>query len=113
MKQGLDDLQKNDTEGAAREGERSAQQLEQLSEHLAAMNARDFGQRLEQARQLAQRLASREEALERKLGGKSKDGQAQSPQESESENGANGRDSDASEFAHKNPQGPSKSTQPP
>ncbi len=81
MEQGLEELKKQDGERAAKEGERSADQLEKLSEHLAAMNARDFGQRLDQAQKLARQLASREEALEKKLGGKSspKNGQNPSP----------------------------------
>ena len=49
---------KRDGDRAAKEGERSAQQLEQLSDHLAAMNARDFGQRLDEAQKLARMLAS-------------------------------------------------------
>jgi hypothetical protein len=112
MKQGLEDLKKNDTEGAAKEGERSAQQLEQLSEHLAAMNARDFGQRLEQARQLAQQLATREEALEKKLGGgKSQGTKTQASPDSEDEEGAAGRKSDDSESGEQNSQGAAPSSQ--
>jgi hypothetical protein len=91
MKHAQEDFLKSNMEGAAQEGERSAQQLEQLSQHLAAMNARDFGQRLEQARQLAQRLASREEALEKQLGGgRSKKPDSQSSPDSEDEDGATG-----------------------
>src|SRR5262245_45586640 len=112
MKQGLEDLKKNDTEQAAKEGERSAQQLEQLSEHLAAMNARDFGQRLEQARQLAQQLATREETLEKKLGGgKSQGTKSQASPESEDDDGAAGRKPDDSESGEKNSQGASQSSQ--
>jgi hypothetical protein len=67
MQQSLVELQKADGEAAAKEGERSANQLEQLSAHLAAMNARDFGQRLDEAQKLAQQLADRQGALEEKL----------------------------------------------
>lgn len=67
MKQGLAELNQRNGEAAAREGERSAEQLEQLSAHLAAMNARDFGQRLDQAQKLAEKLAGRQEGLEQQL----------------------------------------------
>jgi hypothetical protein len=89
MRQGLENLKKQDAEGAATEGERSARQLEQLADHLAAMNARDFGQRLEQARQLARQLADREESLEKQLGGgKSKKGE-KTAEAAGDENGSN------------------------
>jgi hypothetical protein len=71
MKQGLAELKNKQGEAAAKEGERAARQLEQLSEHLAAMNARDFGQRLDQAQKLAQQLASRQESIEKQVGNKS------------------------------------------
>jgi hypothetical protein len=110
MEQSQAELKKSDLESAAKEGERSADQLEQLSEHLAAMNSRDFGQRLDQARQLAQQLARREETIEKQLGssatkpksssgsekgdkpGDSDEGQAgnSDPGDSKSQNGQNG-----------------------
>ncbi len=68
MQQGLDELRKQAGESAAKEGRRSADQLEQLSAHLAAMGARDFGQRLEQAQKLAQQLAGKQESIEKQLG---------------------------------------------
>ena len=67
MQQSLAELKKEDGEAAAKEGERSADQLDQLSAHLAAMNARDFGQRLDEAQKLAQQLADRQGALEEKI----------------------------------------------
>ena len=67
MSQGLAELERQDGNGAAKEAERAAQQLEQLSDHLAAMNARDFGQRLDQAHQLAKQLAIQQESLQQKL----------------------------------------------
>lgn len=69
MKKGLEELQKQDGEAAAKAGERSADELEQLAAHLAALNAKDIGQRLEQAQQLAQQLAAGEQKIEKKLGG--------------------------------------------
>jgi hypothetical protein len=42
MEQSLKKLEQQDALAAAKEGERSARQLERLSEHLAAMNARDW-----------------------------------------------------------------------
>jgi hypothetical protein len=68
MQKGLDELRRQDGESAAKEGQRSAEQLDQLAAHLAAMGARDFGKRLDQAQQQAQQLASRQESLEKKLG---------------------------------------------
>ncbi len=68
MQQGLDELKKRKGDAAAKEGERSADQLEQLAAHLAAMGARDFGQRLDQAQKQAQQLAGRQESLEKQLG---------------------------------------------
>ena len=67
MHQSLAELKQEDGDAAAKEAERSADQLEQLSAHLAAMNARDFGQRLDEAQKLAHRLADRQEALEEKI----------------------------------------------
>lgn len=68
MQQGLEELKKKDGDAAAKEGQRSADQLEQLAAHLAAMGARDFGQRLEQAQKQAQQIAGRQESLEKQLG---------------------------------------------
>lgn len=94
MKQGLAELKNKQGEAAAREGERAAKQLEQLSEHLAAMNARDFGQRLDQAQKLAQQLASRQESIEKQVGnqsgskdGKPSDKAGQSSSDSKSNSG--------------------------
>lgn len=69
MRQGLEQLAQDDPQAAAREGRRSAEQLEKLSEHLAAMNARDFGERLGQAGKLARELGDRQQSLEQKLEG--------------------------------------------
>ncbi|MBI3866492.1 MAG: hypothetical protein HY290_31815 [Planctomycetia bacterium] len=69
LERGLQELARRDGAGAARAGERSADEMEQLSEHLAAMNARDFGKRLEAAHQLAQRLAARQESIDRQVNG--------------------------------------------
>jgi hypothetical protein len=71
MQRGLDALNRQDGGQAQQQGERAAEQLEQLSAHLAAMNARDFGERLSQAQQLAQDLALREASLEQQLAGRS------------------------------------------
>lgn len=68
MQQGLEEIKKQNGDAAAKAGERSAEQLEQLSEHLAAMNSKDFGQRLEQAQKLAQQLADRQESVAKDLG---------------------------------------------
>jgi hypothetical protein len=67
MQEGLDQLKKQNADGAAEAGERSADQLDRLAEHLAAMNAKDLGERLAQAQQLAQQLAAGQEAVEKKL----------------------------------------------
>lgn len=67
MKLGLEALGREDGDAAARAGERSAEQLEQLAAHLAAMSAQDFGQRLDHARQLAQQLVLRQEIIEQKM----------------------------------------------
>ena len=64
MQQGLNELEKQDALAAAKEAERSAQQLDRLADHLAAMNGRDFGQRLDQAQKLARQLADRQQSLE-------------------------------------------------
>ncbi len=77
MKQGLDELKKKDGDAAAKEGQRSADQLEQLAAHLAVMGARDFGQRLDQAQRQAQQIASRQESLEKQLG--QRDGSEKKP----------------------------------
>lgn len=69
MQKGLQELKQEQGEAAAKAGERSAEELEQLAEHLAAMNAKDIGQRLDQAQKLAQQLAARQEAVEKQLGG--------------------------------------------
>jgi hypothetical protein len=68
MQRGLDEVKKQNGEAAAEAGEKSAEQLERLADHLSAMNARDFGQRLDQAQNLAQQLASRQEQVARQLG---------------------------------------------
>ncbi|MFN0054736.1 MAG: DUF4175 family protein [Planctomycetales bacterium] len=68
MQEGLKELEQQQGEEAARQGVRSAEQLEQLADHLAAMNARDFGQRLDQAQKAARQLAQKEGALAAKLG---------------------------------------------
>jgi len=63
MEQGLKELDKQDAVAAAKEGERSAEQLERLADHLAAMNARDFGQRLDQAQKLARNWPNKQQSL--------------------------------------------------
>ncbi len=77
MQQGLDELKKKDGDAAAKEGHRSADQLEQLAAHLAAMGTRDFGQRLDQAQKQAQQIAGRQESLEKQLG--QRDGSEKKP----------------------------------
>jgi hypothetical protein len=67
MKQGLAELKQNDGDAAGAEGQRSADQLEQLSDHLTAKNAQDFGQRLDDAQKVAQQLASQQQQLEQQL----------------------------------------------
>jgi hypothetical protein len=66
---GLDDLARRETESAADQADRAADQLEQVADHLGALNSSDFGQRLDDARQLAGRLAARQADVERQLGG--------------------------------------------
>ncbi|MBS0262865.1 MAG: hypothetical protein JSS02_13005 [Planctomycetes bacterium] len=80
MQQSQTQLERGDLERAAREGDRSAEQLEKLSDHLAAMNSRDFGQRLEMARQFAQQLARQEAGLEQQLQEDSSADRGSSPQ---------------------------------
>ncbi len=65
MAQSLQELDKQDGTAASKEGERSAERLERLADHLAAMNAGDFGQRLDQAQKLARQLSDRQSELER------------------------------------------------
>lgn len=67
MKQGLEALNRQEGQKAGLEGERAAEQIEQLASHLASMHAQDFGKRLEQAQQSAQQLASRQSDLESRL----------------------------------------------
>jgi len=96
MEQGLEQLKNQNGEEAAKEGERSADQLDRLAEHLAAMNARDFGQRLDQAQKLARQLVSREESLEKQLGGgKSKAGKGQKTSADESGNESAGTEGES------------------
>jgi hypothetical protein len=64
MAHSLKELDQHDGMAAAKEGERSAGQLERLADHLAAVNSRDFGQRLDQAQKLARQLADRQRSLE-------------------------------------------------
>lgn len=86
MKEGLDELQKQNGQKASEAGERSADQLERLAEHLAAMNAKDIGERLAQAQELAQQLAAGQEAVEKKLGeGKQSEGEKSAGEGSQGE----------------------------
>ncbi|MEJ7592914.1 MAG: hypothetical protein WKF77_15305 [Planctomycetaceae bacterium] len=99
MQQGLAGLKQDDGNSAAREGERSADQLEQLSAHLAAMNARDFGQRLDEAQKVAQQLASHQQALDQHLRDEavSGDGKRPSGQEPGQQPGDAGKTSERSD----------------
>ncbi|MFN7803031.1 MAG: hypothetical protein ACK5TO_03400, partial [Planctomycetaceae bacterium] len=55
-------------DGAAQAAEESAEQLDQLADHLAAMGARDFGQRLDEAHRQAQELARAQAEVARDSG---------------------------------------------
>ncbi len=79
MKQGLAELKQNDGDAAGAEGQRSADQLEQLSDHLAAKNAHDFGKRLDDAQKVAQQLASRQEQVGQQLRDESASGKTAKP----------------------------------
>lgn len=86
MEQGLKDLDKQDVAAAAKEGERSADQLDRLADHLAAINSGDFGERLDQAQKLARKLADQQQDLEKSQhesqpDGSSKSGSAKSSHE--------------------------------
>ena len=93
MQQGLAELEKQDGDAAAKEGERSAIQLEQLSEHLAAMNSRDFGERLDHAQKLAQQLADRQETLKEQLRAQSESQTVPSSSNSGDQNSEQGKSS--------------------
>jgi hypothetical protein len=67
LERGLDQLQEQRGEQASQAGSRAADQLRELSEHLGIMNSRDFGKRLQKARQQAQELAALEQAIEDQL----------------------------------------------
>ncbi len=67
MEQGLEDLKSNDGAQAAKNSTRAADQLDSLSSYLNAMNARDFGERLEQAHKAAQQLAGRQKSITEEL----------------------------------------------
>src|SRR5262249_10072275 len=69
MQRGLDEFLRENDAAASREGTRSARQLEQLADHLASMNARDFGRRLDQAGKLARQLADRQARVDENLKG--------------------------------------------
>lgn len=79
MKQGLAELKQNDGDAAGAEGQRSADQLEQLSDHLSAKNAQDFGKRLDDAQKVAQQLASQQQQLEQQLRDESASGKTAKP----------------------------------
>lgn len=64
----LEQLQQGDADAAAKDAERTAEQIERLTDHLAAMNATDVGQRLDQARQSAQDIAARQAELAEQAG---------------------------------------------
>lgn len=68
MQKGLGELKREQGDAAAKSGERSAERLDELAAHLAAMNSQDIGQRLDQAQKLAQELAAKQEAVEKQLG---------------------------------------------
>ena len=59
----VEKLAEGDRTGAADAAERAADQLESVSEHLAAMNAPDFAQQLSLAQRLAQRLADQQQEV--------------------------------------------------
>ncbi len=69
MEQGQQELEQNKGEAASKQGEQAADRLDQLAAHLAAMNQKDFGQRLNQAQQSAAKLAAEQEQLAGKVGG--------------------------------------------
>jgi hypothetical protein len=63
MEQGQKELEQNKGDAASKQGETAADRLEQLAAHLAAMNQKDFGQRLNQAQKNAAELAAKQEKL--------------------------------------------------
>jgi hypothetical protein len=69
MQDGLDQLQQGQPDRAADDGQRAADRLQAAADHLASMNSTDFGDRLRQAGQLAEQLASRQEQVERRIAG--------------------------------------------
>jgi hypothetical protein len=68
MEQGQKELEQNKGDAASKQGETAADRLEQLAAHLAAMNQKDFGQRLNQAQKNAAELAAKQEKLAGEVG---------------------------------------------
>ncbi|RPI89979.1 MAG: DUF4175 family protein, partial [Planctomycetaceae bacterium] len=68
MQKGLDDLTARKGADAAQAAEVSAQRLEELADHLAALGTRDFGQRLDEAQRQAHQIAHAQDDLARELG---------------------------------------------
>ena len=68
LQEGLEKLNAKDGEAVSRAAEESARQLEELADHLAALAARDFGGRLDEADRQAQQIAREQERLADELG---------------------------------------------
>lgn len=79
MEQGRQELERNKGEAASKQGETAADRLEQLAAHLAAMNQKDFGQRLHQAQKNAAELAAKQEKLAGKAEGRSEKAEGKTP----------------------------------
>jgi len=72
MRRSLEELAAQRAKDAAQSGQKAADQLERLAEHLATMNARDFGERLERSQQLAEKLAGQQQKVSDQLAGSNK-----------------------------------------
>lgn len=68
MEQAIEELEHAQSASASDLARASADQLQQLSQHLANINTKDFGQRLDQAQKLARNLAARQRMLAREVG---------------------------------------------
>ena len=68
MQRGLEQLAAGEGDGAAQAAEESAEQIEALADHLAALATRDFGQRLDDAHEQARQIAQAQAELARALG---------------------------------------------
>jgi hypothetical protein len=77
--QGQKELEQGQGDAASQQGETAADRLEQLAAHLAAMNQKDIGQRLNQAQKNAAELAAKQEKLAEKAEGRSEKAEGKTP----------------------------------